>query len=187
MKISKRALFLDRDGVINVDHGYVHEKKHFEYVEGIFDLCRAAMEHGYDLFVITNQAGIGRGYYSESQFNALTVWMLGEFERAGIEIRQVYHCPYHPEHGVGEFRQDSFFRKPNPGMILKAANDHHLVLPASVLIGDKESDLQAGKAAGVGCNILFDPEGGPVSEEGSDHPIVNSLLDAIRYLSVEGE
>lgn len=186
MKTSKRALFLDRDGVINVDHGYVHEKEHFEYVDGIFDLCRAAVENGYDLFVITNQAGIGRGYYSESQFNALTDWMLGEFERAGIVIKQVYHSPYHPEHGVGEFRQDSFCRKPNPGMILQAANDHHLDLPASVLIGDKESDLQAGRAAGVGCNILFDPEGELVGEEGNDHHVVTNLVDAVRYLSGRG-
>lgn len=187
MKMGARALFLDRDGVINVDHGYVHAKEDFEYVDGIFDLCRAAMEEGYQLFVITNQAGIGRGYYNETQFDELTGWMCEEFARHGISIRHIYYCPYHPEHGMGEFRQDSFFRKPSPGMILQASGDYDIDLSASVLVGDKESDIKAGKAAGVGCNILFDPDASVTAVMNPvDYPVISRLTDAIAYLRGRG-
>jgi len=153
------ALFLDRDGVINVDRGYVHKKEDFEFIEGIFDLCKAAKKWGYLLFVITNQAGIARGYYSEEDFLELTNWMCAVFEEKGIKIDKVYYCPYHPEHGIGRYKVDSFYRKPGPGMILEAAREFGVDLAKSVLIGDKESDIQAGLAAGVGCNLLYCPGG----------------------------
>ncbi len=146
----RRALFLDRDGVINVERNYVHRMEDFEFVPGIFELCAAAQDLGFLLVVVTNQAGIGRGYYTETDFQRLTDWMLGEFRARGIDIARVYHCPYHPTAGVGEYRRDSYDRKPNPGMILKAQRDLGLDLTQSVLIGDKDSDIEAGRAAGVG-------------------------------------
>jgi D-glycero-D-manno-heptose 1,7-bisphosphate phosphatase len=145
-----RALFLDRDGVINVEKNYVHRVEDFEFMPGIFELCRRAGELGYLLVVVTNQAGIGRGLYTEAQFQALTHWMIGQFRERGIEIARVYHCPYHPTAGVGEYRRESFDRKPNPGMLLKARDELGLDLARSVLVGDKESDIAAGSAAGVG-------------------------------------
>lgn len=153
-----QALFLDRDGVINVEKNYVHRIEDFDFMDGIFDLCRTAQELGYKLVVITNQAGIGRGYYTEADFERLTRWMLERFANQGVEIAAVYHCPYHPTAGIGEYRQESFDRKPNPGMILRAANAHGLDLSRSILIGDKESDIQAGEAAGIGCNIWLNSE-----------------------------
>jgi D-glycero-D-manno-heptose 1,7-bisphosphate phosphatase len=146
----KRALFLDRDGVINVDKHYVWRIGDFEFVPGIFELCATAQGLGFDPIVVTNQAGIGRGYYSEEDFARLTTWMLERFRERGIDIARVYHCPYHPTAGIGTYRQDSYDRKPNPGMILRARGDLGIALMRSVLVGDKDSDIAAGRAAGVG-------------------------------------
>lgn len=175
----RRALFLDRDGVINLDHGYVCRPEEFEFVEGIFGLCRKARDWGYLLFVVTNQAGIGRGYYSEAQFHALTGWMRGRFAEQGAQIEQVYFCPFHPEHGLGGYRRESEFRKPGPGMILQAAREHGLDLAASALIGDKDSDIAAGRAAGVGLNILYRPE--PAGQP-APGPVARSLGEAENHL-----
>jgi D-glycero-D-manno-heptose 1,7-bisphosphate phosphatase len=150
-----RALFLDRDGVINVNHGYVHKPQDFEFIDGIFDVCRLAIQKGYLLIVVTNQAGIGRGYYSEETFHALTTWMCDQFKSHDITISKVYWCPDHPEHGIGIYKRESPNRKPAPGMILTAAQEFNIDLESSVLVGDSESDIQAGLAAGVGKNILF--------------------------------
>ncbi len=148
-----RAFFLDRDGVINVDKGYVWRIGEFEFLPGIFSLCRTAQDVGLVPIVVTNQAGIGRGHYSEHDFQMLNEWMLAEFRARGIRVGRVYHCPYHPEAGVGEYRRESFDRKPNPGMILRAKEDFGLDLSRSVLVGDKDSDVAAGRAAGVAFNI----------------------------------
>ena len=150
-----KGLFLDRDGVINIDHGYVHKVQDFDFVSGIFDLTREAVNKGYLIFVITNQAGIGRGLYSLSEFNRLTDWMCSKFFSKGISLSKVYYCPYHPTHGKGNYKQDHESRKPNPGMINQAVEEFHVDLSESILIGDKLTDLQAGKNAGVGTNILY--------------------------------
>ena len=149
MNAPRKALFLDRDGVINVEKNYVYRIEDFEFLPGIFELCGVARQLGFLLVVITNQAGIGRGYYSESDYQHLTDWMQDQFRAHGIEIDRVYHCPYHPTAGIGEYRQESFDRKPNPGMILKARQEFNLNLSQSVLIGDKNSDIEAGRAAGI--------------------------------------
>jgi D-glycero-D-manno-heptose 1,7-bisphosphate phosphatase len=150
-----KALFLDRDGVINVERGYVHTRDSFEFSPGIFELCRAAESLGYLIVVVTNQAGIARGYYSESDFDKLTDWMMDQFAERNIRIARLYYCPFHPVFGVGEYKRDSPDRKPNPGMLLHAQSDLDLDLGASILIGDKLSDIQAGCAAGVGTQILL--------------------------------
>jgi len=157
--MKKRALFLDRDGVINVDHGYVHRPESFEFVDGIFELCKCANDSGYEIFIVTNQAGIGRGYYSEHDFHVLTAWMKARFRDNGVEIADVYFCPCHPEHGVGAYKRESARRKPNPGMLLDAAREHGVDLAASMLIGDKHSDIEAGRRAGIGCSVLYSADG----------------------------
>ena len=155
--MTRSALFLDRDGVINVDRHYVCTREQFEFVDGIFDLCGGATRLGYLLIVVTNQAGIGRGLFTEEDFRQLTDWMRGVFRERGAPLTAVYHCPYHPEHGVGEYRKNSDRRKPQPGMILQAAAEFDVDLEQSTLVGDKETDVRAGIAAGVGCNLLYRP------------------------------
>ena len=148
------ALFLDRDGIVNVDHGYVHRREQFEFLPGIFELARHAAAIGWPVVVVTNQAGIGRGLFDEAAFQDLTRWMCERFAAERAPIAKVYHCPYHPEFGLGAYRLDHPWRKPRPGMILQAAADLGLDLPASALIGDKPSDIAAAAAAGVGLRIL---------------------------------
>lgn len=176
------ALFLDRDGVINVNHGYVHTKEEFEFIDGIFDVVRTARSTGFRIVIVTNQAGIGRGYYSEAEFLELTDWMCAEFDRRGAPIDKVYFSPFHPTSGIGQFRKFEDTRKPGPGMILKAQHELGLSLPDSVLIGDKPSDILAGNAAGVGLNIIF--SNNIYSElENMKYISVGKLVDAIPFLN----
>lgn len=151
----KSALFLDRDGVVNEDLGYVHRKEDFRFIKGIFNLCRAAKSSGMSVIIVTNQAGIGRGYFTEEQFHCLTEWMLERFEREYITIDGVYYCPFHPKHGKGSYKRNSNDRKPRPGMIYRARDEHSLDLSSSVLIGDKESDIEAARNACIGTAVLF--------------------------------
>jgi D-glycero-D-manno-heptose 1,7-bisphosphate phosphatase len=178
----KRAVFLDRDGVINVNHGYVHDSERFEFIDGIFDLARAAHAGGYKLVVITNQSGIGRGYYSEHQFHQLTDWMRGEFLNAGAPIEKVYFSPFHPIAGCGAYKKDDISRKPRPGMILQAQREMNLDLRSSILIGDKASDIQAGIAAGIGSNILFSQKQ-PPELTGQPYHAIKFLREALPFLN----
>ncbi|MBF0213756.1 MAG: HAD family hydrolase [Magnetococcales bacterium] len=180
--MSKRALFLDRDGVINVDYGYVHRIEAFVWIEGIFELTRQACRLGYAVVVVTNQAGIGRGFYSEAQFHQLTDWMRQQFAEAEAPIDRVLFSPFHPTEGVGPYRREDPSRKPGPGMILQAARELNLDLAASLLIGDRSTDIQAGIAAGVGTSLLFAPKG---VKEPLDPPcpVIASLRDALPYLT----
>ena len=157
------ALFLDRDGVINVDHGYVHKPEQVSFIPGIFELVARARAAGMAVVVVTNQAGIGRGYYSEADFLAFTAWMQAAFERRGAPIDRVYFCPDHPEHGLGAYKRDTPMRKPGPGMLLQAAQELQLDLARSVMVGDTENDMLAGIAAGVGRTLRFHHDtSGPV-------------------------
>lgn len=152
--MGRRALFLDKDGVINVDYGYVCTPEHTDFIDGIFGLCQYATSLGYANVVVTNQAGIARGYYSERQFLAYMEWMRGEFLRHGAQLDAVYYCPHHPVQGIGNYLRDCDCRKPKPGMVLAAQRDLDIDIAASVLVGDAETDLQAGYAAGVGACFL---------------------------------
>ena len=174
------ALFLDRDGVINKEKGYVYKIEDFEFVDGIFDLCSDALRKNYLIFVITNQAGIGRGYYTVDDFEILTNWMLEMFKNAGIAISKVYFSPYHPIHGLGLYKQFEETRKPGPGMINLAKKEFQLNLQKSVLIGDKMSDVLAGFNAGVGQNLLLAPKQKSVMSKG--HRNIFSLREAQDYL-----
>jgi D-glycero-D-manno-heptose 1,7-bisphosphate phosphatase len=162
--MSRPALFLDRDGVINEYRPYVHRVEDFRFNDGIFDLVAAAGQAGYLTIVVTNQAGIGRGLYTEEDFWRLTDWMTARFAEHGCRIDRVSFCPTHPEHGIGPYRIDSEFRKPRPGMILQAARDLALDLGRSILVGDQPTDIQAGLAAGVGTTVLYRDPAGPFSD-----------------------
>ncbi len=146
----RKAAFLDRDGVINLDRAYVSRWEEFEFVPGAIDAMRRLKEAGYALVVVTNQSGIARGYYGEAQYQALTAAMKQALADAGAAVDAVYHCPHHPKGEVAELAIECDCRKPAPGMILRAAQDLNLSLPDSILVGDKPSDIEAARAAGVG-------------------------------------
>lgn len=177
-----RALFLDRDGVINVDHGYVCSPEQTEFVDGIFDLCRAASEAGYLLVIITNQAGIGRGLFSEQAYRDYMDWVQAQFASRGIRFAGIYHCPHHPTAAKGEYLKICDCRKPAPGLILKAAQELRIDLQGSILIGDKISDMQAAIAAGVGTKLLL-RRAEPTGEgRGTEWTTVDTLAGAIERI-----
>lgn len=175
--MKKRALFLDRDGVINVDHGYVCKSEQIVFVEGIFELVRVANDAGYLVIIVTNQAGIGRGYYCEADFHNLMDWMKARFADHGATIDAVYFSPYHPEHGLGIYRKQSSCRKPSPGMLLQAQTEFGIDMGLSTLIGDKVTDIQAGAAAGVGTLLILNSEEVPDNSYG-----ISDLKEAVPYL-----
>lgn len=158
----KKAFFLDRDGVINVDLGYVSRIDDFTFMDGIFPVLRALSAKGYALIVVTNQSGIGRGYYTAEDFRVLTVWMLKRLADEGIEIDGVYSCPHSPELNCD-------CRKPEPGMLLQAIREHGIDPAVSWMVGDKPSDLAAAESAGIRNRVLL---GGEVSGH-STHAISN--------------
>ena len=149
-----KAVFLDRDGVINIDHGYVHRIEDFEFVPSALEACAALSAAGYKLIVVTNQSGIARGYYDESQFETLSQWMCAQFEQAGASIQAVYFCPHHPSKGNVPYVGDCDCRKPKPGMLLTGALEHDIDLTQSIMVGDKASDMEAGKSAGVAHTVM---------------------------------
>lgn len=157
--VKQRALFLDRDGVINLNHGYVHKVEQVEWVSGIFDLVKAANDAGYLVLIVTNQSGIARGYYSESSFLALMDWMQARFSDKGARIDKVYYCPHHPDY-PNKYPQENISnecacRKPNIGMIEQALCEYPIDLSQSVMVGDKAVDMQMAIAAGIAKAYLL--------------------------------
>ena len=126
--IKQKALFLDRDGVINFDYGYVHKKENFKFRSEIFNICKQALLYKYKIIVITNQSGIGQNLFSENDFLLINKFMISKFSENQIVITEVYYCPYHPTKGKGIYLKNSFNRKPNPGMFFQAAKDHKIDL-----------------------------------------------------------
>lgn len=143
-----KAIFLDRDGVINIDKNYVHKIEDFEFIDGVKEALKYFQNLGYILIIVTNQSGIGRGYYRQEDFEKLTNWMIDELEKDKIFIKKVYFCPHRPD-------ENCDCRKPNPKMILDAAKEFNVDLKKSWMIGDKESDIEAGLNAGVKKTILI--------------------------------
>jgi D-glycero-D-manno-heptose 1,7-bisphosphate phosphatase len=172
------ALFLDRDGVINVDLGYIHRSDQCEFVPGIFELARFwTNELRRPIVVVTNQSGIGRGYFDENAYADLTRWMCERFEAERTAISRVYHCPYHPLDGIGEYRRDHPWRKPKPGMLLQAASDLGLDPARCAILGDKMSDIEAGAAAGIGLRVLIGPGNAKIGD--LRYEVVTDLREAL--------
>lgn len=143
--MKNKALFLDRDGTINIDYGYVGSIDKFQFIDGIFEFCQVAQTLGYKIIVITNQSGIARGYYTVEDYKKVTKYMCEEFLKRGIKITDVFYCP--------ELTGPN--RKPAPGMFLAARDKHNIDMSNSVSVGDKQRDLEAASAAGVMKNFLF--------------------------------
>lgn len=142
-----RALFLDRDGVINVNLGYCNKVEDFHYVDGIFDLCREYKEAGYIIIVVTNQAGVAHGFLTVDDLSAIHAKMTEDFQREDCAITAVY----------ASLEKDGPMRKPEPGMLLMAEKQHDILLSESVIIGDQVTDIEAGRRAGLGACILIPP------------------------------
>ncbi|MFN3521145.1 MAG: D-glycero-alpha-D-manno-heptose-1,7-bisphosphate 7-phosphatase [Phenylobacterium sp.] len=156
------ALFLDRDGVLNIDHGYVHRWEDFQWVEGAKEAIGAFNRAGWLVIVVTNQSGIGRGYYSEADMQALHARMVEDLAASGGRIDAIYFAPHHPEAPLEAYRHpDPPDRKPNPGMLLKALAEHPIDRERSIMVGDKPADLEAALRAGV-RGFLF--EGGNLAD-----------------------
>jgi len=166
----KKALFLDRDGVINKEVNYLYKIEDFEFIDGIFDLCKHYQYLGYLIFVVTNQSGIARKYYTEEDFSKLTIWMNNEFLKNGINIEEVYHCPHH-ESISGKCE----CRKPSPGMLYLARHSFNIDLENSIIVGDKERDIEAGLNAGLSETYLYDESNTVLDSKATK--IVNKLAD----------
>lgn len=154
MSALKPALFLDRDGVINADKGYVSRIEDFEWIEGAAEAIANFNRRGWYVFVVTNQSGIARNYYSEDDMHALHDWMQARLAEQGARIDRIYYCPYHEEGENPRYRRDSYDRKPKPGMLLRAMSDFPVRREQSFMIGDKDADMEAARAAGV-AGFLF--------------------------------
>ena len=174
------AAFIDRDGVLNEDHGYVSRPEDFHWIAGAVDALARLQAAGFALVVVTNQSGIARGFYTQADFDALTAHISAELRGQGVTLDAVYACPHLPEATVPAYRLDCDCRKPRPGLILQAAQALGLDLPASCLFGDKPSDIASGRAAGVGrCWLIGDNETRLVSGADGASPRLAEAVQAL--------
>ncbi|WP_312112707.1 D-glycero-beta-D-manno-heptose 1,7-bisphosphate 7-phosphatase [Pantoea septica] len=172
------AVFLDRDGTLNVDHGYVHEIDNFQFIDGAIEALQELKKMGFALVLITNQSGIARGMFSEDQFMQLTEWMDWSLADRDVDLDGIYFCPHLPDAPVEAYRQACDCRKPHPGMLLSAQKHLDIDMAASYMVGDKTEDVLAGKAARVGTNVLV-RSGKAVTAEGEAAAdwVLNSIAE----------
>lgn len=168
----QRAVFLDRDGVINVEKEYVYRVDDFEFTTEVFSALRALQDARFALLIVTNQSAIGRGFCTEDDFRQLNEWMLARMATEGVLIRGVYHCPHTPHTGCP-------CRKPAPGMILDAARDHAIDIGGSWIIGDQERDIEAGQRAGVGHSIRIGSRHAVAAERSRASFVCQALPEAV--------
>ncbi len=167
--MSKKVVFLDRDGVINKEVGYLHIIEDFEFIDGVFDTCLYFQSLSYQIIIVTNQSGIGRNYYNESDFHVVNDWMLKQFKNQGVDILDVFFCPHGPESNCD-------CRKPKPGMFNQANAEHDINMKNSWMIGDKEADIQAANTAGIQNTILV-KSGHAIDEENSKAKFILSSIE----------
>ena len=160
----------------------MHKISDFEFIEGVFEACKYLISLDYKIIVVTNQAGIGRGLYDEETFLELTKSVSEIFLCNGIRITNTYFCPHHPVHGLGKYKKYCKCRKPEPGMFIKAASEYGIDMKSSIMVGDKLSDLQAAKSAGVGRLVLFEDSATRLTNSEFHLNRRSSLADIIELL-----
>ena len=171
-----KTIFLDRDGVINQEVKYLHTIKEFIFIKGIFEACQHFKKLGYEIIIVTNQSGISRKYYQESDYQKLTSWMLEQFLKHNVEILEVFHCPHSPS-------SNCECRKPKSGMFIQAINKHNTDIKNSWMIGDKEDDIKAANAAGIKNTILV-RSGHKINEAQSNaRTFLDSIYESIKVIS----
>jgi D-glycero-D-manno-heptose 1,7-bisphosphate phosphatase len=187
MSAKVKAAFIDRDGVINEERNYVHRIEDFVLLPGVIEGLALLRRAGFKLVIVTNQAGIARGYYGRAELQRLHEHLAGLLAAHDLHLDAIYHCPHHPQGVVPEFAIECDCRKPAPGMLLQAARELDLDLPSSVLIGDKASDIQAGRAAGVGRTVIVESGHAlePAARREADF-VAAGLLEAARLLTATG-
>jgi len=184
----EKAVFLDRDGVIIEDAGYVGEIERVKFIPGAGQAIRLLNENGFKVIIITNQAGVARGYFSEEAVEEINTYVQETLAKEGALIDKTYYCPHHKEGVIEEYRKDCYYRKPSPGMIEEAVRDFHIDLKRSFLIGDKGSDIEAGRRAGCKTILLAGEntqESAAGSEVVSDYTASN-LFEAVKWLMKYG-
>lgn len=169
--MDKKVIFLDRDGVINKEVGYLHKIEDFKFIDGVFDACLDFQSFSYQIIIVTNQSGIERGYYTEEDFQTVTEWMLDQFKQHNIQILDVFFCPHAPESNCS-------CRKPKPGMFNQANDKYDIDMKNSWMIGDKEADIQAANAAGISNTVLV-KSGHKIDEKNSK---ARFILDSIKQV-----
>jgi len=178
--MSRPAVFLDRDGTLNVEKGYVHRYSEWVWIPGAIEAIRRVNDAGYLAIVVSNQAGVARGLYTEAHIAVLHAQVAADAVQSGARIDAFYYCPHHPQFGTV---RDCACRKPGPGMILQAQREHAIDLARSFMIGDKMSDIEAGRAAGVKSLLVSSGYGaGESAAAGPEVPVLPDVLAAVRYL-----
>lgn len=179
----RRAVFLDRDGTINVEKDYLYRSEEFEFLPGVPEAIALLKRAGYLVIVVTNQSGVARGYYRESDVALLHDHLQRQLRNYDTAIDAFYLCPHHPSDGIGEYRRDCDCRKGAPGMLLRAAAEHRIDLSASFMIGDKLADVEAGLAAGCRSILVLTGYGrqslSKLPPEISSFPDLSSAASAI--------
>ena len=170
-QLNKKAIFLDRDGVINIEVNYLYRINDFEFIEGIFEACHHFQNLGYSIIIVTNQSGIARDLYKDEDFQVLTNWMIKEFMKNNITILDTYYCPHGPESKCN-------CRKPKPGMLIEAKIKHNINMKNSWMIGDQEVDIKAANDAGIKNTILV--RSGHKTNEASSNAMF--FLDSIKQI-----
>jgi len=174
--LNTKAVFFDRDGVINEEVGYLHKIKDFKFIHGVFDSCNHFLSLGYQIVIVTNQSGIGRGLYKEEDFHILNQWMLDNFEQEGVRILDVFFCPHGPD-------DNCYCRKPKPGLFKDAKEKHDIDMNKSWMIGDKEDDIEAANNAGISQTILV-RSGHIIDEDATKSKyILDSIIDIVDVIS----
>lgn len=171
-----KVAFLDRDGVINKEVNYLYKIEDFEFTKNCISGMKRFIAHGYKIIIVTNQAGIAKGYYTLSDYDKLTKWYRGILKLQGIDILDIYYCPHHPDGIVPEYRCDCSCRKPNTGMFESAARDYSIDLKQSFIVGDKLGDVEAGLKFGLGRVFLVET-GHQIPAVGyATYPVYSDLL-----------
>ncbi len=173
-----KAALLDRDGVINQDTGHVYKIQEFKFIEGVFEALNLLQSSGFEIIIITNQAGIAKGFYTENDYKNLTNWYLNVLKTKNINVLDVFHCPYHHASTIEKYKKKSFYRKPNPGMFLDAIKIHNIDVTKSFSVGDKFTDIQASMSAGIKQNFLIYNEK-ETTVENLNYVETTSLFDVV--------